>query len=210
MDRRELIKSISILTGATFIGGELFLSGCKAGESKAGGTASAVALFPLSAENISLIDEIGETIIPKTDSPGAKDAQVGQFMNTYVADCFDADQQKIFLNGLADIQKQANAKYKSDFEKLTSEQKLSLLNDLDKAARQQLESAHKSQAADTSAAKKQGPMSPPYFTMLKQLTLFGFFTSKPGATGALRYVEIPGKFQGCIDYKKGDKAWATS
>ncbi|MEN9349871.1 MAG: hypothetical protein RL372_849, partial [Bacteroidota bacterium] len=48
-----------------------------------------------------------------------------------------------------------------------------------------------------------------YFTMIKQLTLWGYFSSEIGATQALRYVAIPGKYEGCIPYKKGDKAWAT-
>ena len=47
-----------------------------------------------------------------------------------------------------------------------------------------------------------------YFTMMKELTLTGFFTSEVGATKALRYVAIPGRFEGCVPYKKGDKAWA--
>jgi hypothetical protein len=45
--------------------------------------------------------------------------------------------------------------------------------------------------------------------MLKELTLLGFFTSKPGATQALRYIAVPGKYDGNLPYKKGDKAWAT-
>ncbi|RZK12388.1 MAG: gluconate 2-dehydrogenase subunit 3 family protein, partial [Hymenobacter sp.] len=49
-----------------------------------------------------------------------------------------------------------------------------------------------------------------YFRMMKELTLFGFFTSEVGATQALRYLPVPGKYDGCIPYKKGDKAWATS
>ncbi len=48
-----------------------------------------------------------------------------------------------------------------------------------------------------------------YFRMMKELTLWGYFTSEIGATKALRYVAVPGKYEGCIDYKKGDKAWAT-
>jgi hypothetical protein len=48
-----------------------------------------------------------------------------------------------------------------------------------------------------------------YFRMMKELTLTGYFTSEVGATKALRYVAVPGKYEGCIDYKKGDKAWAT-
>ena len=45
--------------------------------------------------------------------------------------------------------------------------------------------------------------------MMKELTLLGFFTSEIGATKALRYVAVPGKYVGCIPYNKGDKAWAT-
>jgi hypothetical protein len=45
--------------------------------------------------------------------------------------------------------------------------------------------------------------------MMKELTLLGFFTSEVGATKALRYVAVPGKYEGCVDYKKGDRAWAS-
>ena len=45
--------------------------------------------------------------------------------------------------------------------------------------------------------------------MMKELTLLGFFTSEVGATKALRYVAVPTKFEGCVEYKKGDRAWAT-
>jgi hypothetical protein len=48
-----------------------------------------------------------------------------------------------------------------------------------------------------------------YFTMLKELTLWGFFSSEVGATKALRYIAVPGKYEGTVPYKKGDKAWAT-
>ena len=47
-----------------------------------------------------------------------------------------------------------------------------------------------------------------YFSLMKQLTMLGFFTSKPGATQVLHYFPVPGKYEGCIDYKKGDTAWA--
>jgi len=45
---------------------------------------------------------------------------------------------------------------------------------------------------------------------MKQLTLSGLFTSKIGATEVLRYVAVPGKYEGCVPYTKGEKAWATS
>ena len=49
-----------------------------------------------------------------------------------------------------------------------------------------------------------------YFRMMKELTLLGYFTSEVGATKALRYLPVPGKYDGNYPYKKGDKAWALS
>ena len=49
-----------------------------------------------------------------------------------------------------------------------------------------------------------------YFKMMKELTLLGFFTSEVGSTKALRYIETPGHFDGCVPYKKGDRAWADA
>ena len=49
--------------------------------------------------------------------------------------------------------------------------------------------------------------APHWFTLMKQLTLFGFFTSEPGATKVARYRPIPGKYKGVVDYK-GEAFWA--
>jgi hypothetical protein len=49
-----------------------------------------------------------------------------------------------------------------------------------------------------------------YFTMIKQLTLLGFFTSEVGCTKALRYLPVPGKYVGDYPYMQGDKAWALA
>ena len=58
-------------------------------------------------------------------------------------------------------------------------------------------------------AEKKGEDPKHYFRMMKELTLLGYFTSEIGATQALRYVAVPGKYEGCVPYKKGDRAWAT-
>jgi len=105
---------------------------------------------------------------------------------------------------------------------LTPEQKTEFLVGLDKEAKDRSkelaekdskltdEQRHK-RALDQhdGTYKRDSQDDPHYFSMIKQLTLWGFFTSEPGATKALRYVAVPGKYEGCIPYKKGDKAWAT-
>ena len=188
MERRELLKMITLATGGALIGGELLLSGCKINAKPEG-------IF--SADDIAFLDEMAETIIPKTNTPGAKDAEVGKFMTIMVNDCYEAKDQKIFHNGLIKLEEVSKKKFSSSFMKITAEQRKELLIELDKEAK-----------AYQSAKKETEPNH--YFTMMKQLTLFGFFTSKPGATEALRYVAIPGKYEGSVPYKKGDKAWATS
>ena len=73
--RRDLLKTIALLTGGAVVGGSLFMQGCKSNGSK---------VINFSPAQISLLDEIGETIIPTTDSPGAKAAEIGKFMKTIV------------------------------------------------------------------------------------------------------------------------------
>ena len=45
--------------------------------------------------------------------------------------------------------------------------------------------------------------------MMKELALLGYFTSEIGATQALRYTETPGRYDPCIPYTPGEKAWAA-
>ncbi len=52
-------------------------------------------------------------------------------------------------------------------------------------------------------------MKPHYFTMLKQLSIFTFFTSQVGANEALQYVAVPGRYDGDMPYVPGTPAWAT-
>ena len=191
MNRREALNQVALLLGGTIVGGSLFLEGCKTADKK-----MAVGL-PLTKEQIAFLDEIAETIIPATDTPGAKDAKVGEFMQVMVTDCYEEKDQKIFLEGLNKINEASDKKYQKDFMTISPEQRKELLTGIDKEAKDYV-----------AAKKKEDPNH--YFSLMKQLTLLGFFSSEVGATKALRYVAIPGKYEGCIPYKKGDKAWATS
>lgn len=189
MNRREAISSVALLLGGTLIGAEAFLSGCKTSDKGAAG-------FNLSKDNITFLNEVGETILPATATPGAKEAKVGEFMSVYVKDCYEEKDQTIFLEGFKKLDEAAKKKSGKSFLDSTPEQRHDLLVDLDKETKEYQK-----------AKKDTDPNH--YFKMMKELTLLGFFTSEVGATKALRYVAVPGKYEGCIPYKKGDKAWAT-
>jgi Gluconate 2-dehydrogenase subunit 3 len=191
MNRREALSSVALLLGGTIIGAEMFLSGCT-NENKKIGTLG----LDFSPEDTSFLDEVGETIIPATDTPGAKDAKIGDFMHTIVRDCYNKSDQDIFIAGMGKLNeasKTMNGKY---YLESNPEERKKLLIALDKEQK------------DYMANKK--PTDPAhYFRMMKELTIWGYFTSEPGATMALRYIAVPGRYEGCIPYKKGDKAWAT-
>jgi hypothetical protein len=188
MDRRELLKMITVLTGGAFIGGELLLSGCKS-EPAIGGAS-------FTAADIAFLDEVADTILPTTKSPGAKAAKVGEFMTVMVNDCYEEKDQKLYHEGISKLNDACKKDNGKSFMEATPEQRTAFLTKLDKEAKDYMKTKKPEEPAH-------------YFTMMKQLTLFGYFTSKEGANQALRYVAVPGKYQGCIDYKKGDKAWAT-
>jgi hypothetical protein len=187
MNRREALSSVALLLGGTIIGSQAFLSGCKS-------STDAGASF--SATDISFLDEVAETILPATGTPGAKAAKVGEFMTVIVKDCYTEADQKIFMEGMKKLDEASKKKNSKTFMDSSPEQRHDLLVELDKEAKEYQK-----------AKKKEDPNH--YFRMMKELTLWGYFTSEVGAKQALRYVAVPGKFEGCIDYKKGDKAWAT-
>ena len=185
MNRRELIKNISIITGAGLVGADLFLSGCKNRNGSSDNT--------FNKTDIVFFDEVAETIIPKTNTPGAKDAQTGDFIALYATECYDDKELDVLKKGIRQLNDASLKKYQNDFVRITAQQKEELLTAIDAEAKKQDE-----QNKDA---------VPHYFTLMKQLTLLGFFTSKQGATQVLRYVPVPGTYKGCIDYK-GETAWA--
>lgn len=181
MERREAIKWVASLFGGTLIGAEAFLSGC---------TSNSETTF-FSSEELKLLDEIGETILPETSkSPGAKAAKIADFMQKIVRDCYSAEEQGIFKSGLIEVEEKADQQFNNSFLKLSGSQRLDILNGFEEEAKE----------------KKENDPSH-FFTMLKQLTIWGFFTSEVGATKALRYDPIPGSYEGCLDLKPGQPAW---
>ncbi|HKB45707.1 MAG TPA: gluconate 2-dehydrogenase subunit 3 family protein [Chitinophagaceae bacterium] len=208
MNRRELLKLIAAATGGVVIGGEFLLSGCKNPESNP---------FEFTEENISFLDEVAETILPQTNTAGAKAAGVGRFMTVMVNDCYKKEDQEIFHKGINSLEDACKKMHGHGFMKATPEERKALLISVDKETKEyikkktdfdndQKEKEKEAQEKGTTDFKKQ-TMSTHYFQQLKQLAIFGYFTSEKGRKEGLRYTPVPGKYE-TIDYKKGDKSFA--
>jgi len=181
MQRRDLLKMIASVTGMAMIGVPGLVSGFDFLTLPEAGN-----MF--SAADVEKLDEIAETILPRTQTPGAKDAGVGLFMAQFVTDCYTAEQQALFRAGLTDLDARAGG----HFIALAANARTQLLDTI-------------AEEAKTHARQN----VPHYFTMFKQLTIFGFFTSEVGATKVLRYVGVPGYCEE-VDYIPGTPAWATA
>ncbi|MCO6460165.1 MAG: gluconate 2-dehydrogenase subunit 3 family protein [Saprospiraceae bacterium] len=202
MDRREILKWIALYTGAAMIGGEFLLSGCKAPTGKD---------ITFSGKNLALLNEIGETIIPATDTPGAKDANVAKVMEVVVRDCYWPEHQKAFIEGIAQIDVESNKKFAKTFMELTAEQRTQLLNDLEQVAKKYNEEVDKKDEPRRKKLDEEDKSydfigSPKhYYTMMKQLTMLAYFSSEECITKAFNYMPVPGKYDGAYKWMPGDK-----
>lgn len=189
MDRREAIYNLSVITGLAFLSSSTLLSSCN----------NSTALKELLDENdIKLLNEIGEVIIPTTaGSPGAKAANTGKYIQAIVHDCMNKEDRQKFMEGWQHMQVLGKEKYEQEIAALPVKEKYTYLTDLDKYS-QLGEDKAKSDLAISA------------FQKIKQLTLKGYFTSEVGATQALRYDPVPGKFVGVTNYTHGDKVWALN
>ena len=188
MDRRELLRIVTLATGGVVIGGEFFLAGCKTKDAEVAG-------MTFSQNDIAFLDEVAETIIPKTTTAGAKEAEVGKFMTVMVNDCYQEADQKIFHEGMKNLDEACNKMHGHSFIKAEPAHRKELLTSLDKESKEYMKNK-----------KKEDPTH--YFTMMKQLTLLGYFTSKPGLEQNFNYQQTPGRYDGAVPYKKGDKLFA--
>ena len=202
MNRRDALARVALIMGGAVIGGDLFLTSCGPGSStkeKSQVPETAKATPPhdlLTTEQTAYLTEVADTILPATKTPGAKEANVGPFIAVMVRDCYKPEDQQIFVKGLQQLEAACQQQHKQGFLACTPAQRTALLTALD---------------AEQKEYSKTKPREAPnhYFRMIKELTLLGFFTSEVGATKALRYLPVPGRYTGDVPYKKGDRAWAT-
>ena len=142
------------------------------------------ASVPVGAEQVKLLAEVADVIIPTTDTPGAKAAGVEQFIIRIMRDCYVREEQEKFYAGLAKLDADSRATHGKGFAELDGAKKTEMVR----------------RATETNRE---------FFKLMKQLTVAGYFTSEIGATKALEYLPIPGRFEGDVPMQPGQKAWAT-
>src|SRR5471030_3153132 len=114
MNRRDAIGRVALIMGGAVIGAEFFISGCKSTSKKVND------LF--TEDHVAFLNEVADTILPTTSSPGAKAADVGHFMAVMVQDCYAPADQKIFVDGMAKLEDASQKKFGNKFLDLSPQQ----------------------------------------------------------------------------------------
>jgi hypothetical protein len=198
MNRRDALERVALLVGGVVSAPTLlaFLEGCTPGNQS-----GAAAFSGFTKDQLSLVAEIAETILPATDTPGAKDAKVAEFIELMLKDCYYPKDQNSFASGLEEISKKG-------FAKASADERVKLLTEAEDYAYQfREETSQKRKLANDSQQPFEEP-GVPFFSLMKELTLLGYFTSEVGATSALDYVPVPGRYEGCTTLEPNQKAWA--
>jgi gluconate 2-dehydrogenase gamma chain len=194
MDRREALKRTAWIMGGAVSAPAIMgiLKGCKAEP-----TLDWKPTF-LSEEQGLLVSQVSDIIIPKTETPGAKEVGVPRFIDEMLREVYTKEDQDTFINALKEFSDEAVKQQGDPFVELD--------------AAKQLEFVTAQHDAAVKAAKETKPAPPrPFVLMMKELTMLGFFTSKAGATEVLQYEPVPGAYKGCLPLSEAGngKTWAT-
>ena len=176
LKRREILKTLSIGTGAVVFSGATaaFLGGCKADPSP---NWKPKVLTGLQALNL---ERLVDRIIPVTDTPGAVDALVHRYIDEALKNNFSKEDRSLFIGELDSINDLSKKKFKKDIYQLMDAQTDELLTEL----------ADEWKKSDNQHI----------FKKLRDMTVTGYVKSEEGATKHFVYDPVPGPYKGCIDF----------
>ncbi len=205
--RREAIQSVAaLLGGAALTGGDRLLAFSFDAAALEQATAKGVGSF--SAADVALLDEIAETILPETSTPGAKAARTGAFMALMATDVYTPQNRDVFADGLRKVDGATKSAHGVTFMQASPAHRLSVLQSLDREQKAVMDARRPEPSRRAPAPASSADEPPHFFRLMKELALLGYFTSEVGCTRAMRYAESPGRFDPCAPHQPGDRSWA--
>jgi hypothetical protein len=170
MERRDLLRALASAAALSLLPSDRALA---AWSRVAAGT------FPTNGLNdaqMALVRAAADAIIPRTDTPGATDVGVHQFVNVIVAEHAKDDDRAALLAGIDAIDARAMSQSSAVFSGLDTETRGKLIEALESGPR------------DVEPARS--------WWQLKGLVVHGYFTSEPVMKDVLKTVVMPGRFEG--------------
>ena len=181
LDRRALLRSAFLLVGGIGLAPEVLA------QTAAGAGAKAGAGFFTAPERGTLA-ALCDTMIPRTDSPGAIDAKVPQFLDSLMTNWASAEHQQRLRDVVTRLDRSARTELGMPLASAPAAARTAWLTRQDAALL---------------AAGDRG------YGDLKRLMLTGYYFSEPGATVELRYELIPGVWEPSVPITADTRSWAA-
>lgn len=189
MNRRDALKKVAILIGGTLSAPTLIAM--SRWDSPITPTLG-ILPFNLSDLQRRIVAEVAEMIIPKTDTAGATEAGVPAFIEMMLKDCYYQPEHLSFLEGVAALEQ-------SKFLEMDAAQKTATLKQLEKDTKNIMKVREVKQTKmgdnDDKEEMKSQPKGLPFWRLMKELTLLGYFTSEVGIKASFEYEPIPGQLE---------------
>ncbi len=190
MNRREALQRTIAITGFALTSsvGIGLLNGCKPS-----GDPDWKSKF-LTKDEANLVTSIADTILPKSDTPGAIDVHVPEFIDLMLADNYTLEDQITFRKGLKTFTENVDQNYSNTFEKCTEDNKTSIIAEEENKSYEQLTKTYEKST----------------YLMIKELTILGYYSSEYVMNNMLDYHAIPGRYNGCIPFEKNGKLYVDN
>jgi hypothetical protein len=219
MNRREAIQRAALVMGGA-VSMQAILAVLESCAAKAGPDSQPSVL---SGEALAVVTRVADIMVPRTDTPGALDVGVPAFIDTMLKETFAPEARGRYLEGLREFDGAAREANHKAFVELAAQQQRALVEHfLEAAIAESRAAGHKEQEELATAVRGPAPLAerpelpaaprrPSFILTTRELTLLGFFTSRPGATQVLQYLAIPGAYHGCLPVSEAGngRRWAT-
>jgi gluconate 2-dehydrogenase gamma chain len=145
----------------------------------------------LNAHQHATVKAMAEMIIPRTDTPGASDVGVAEFVDLILTEWYEEAERTRFLSGLVEVDSHGQTVFGKDFVDCSPLQQSDILMALGEKMTEEV-------GEQPRLMRRRGvSTSANFYAMLRHLTLTAYYTSEAGATDELHFEIIPGSYQGC-------------
>ena len=134
--------------------------------------------------NLAVLDEhllidLADSLIPATNTPGAKDVKADHFAVTMIDDCFTKEEQQQWMNGLRAFQSTCEHMNGQNFTKCSPAERLKVI------------AVMEGKDANSDAASN-------FYHTYKHLVIQGYTNSEYFLTKVRPYELVPGRFHGSV------------
>ena len=194
MDRRELIKKSAMAMGITLTAPSLtaILNSCS-GSAPLGWTPKV-----FSDDQARTIAGVVDTILPKTDTPGALELMVDRFVDTMIDVGYSNEDKASFLEELSSFMTSCEDAYGNSFENCSPEEKNDILSEQEKS---------KKFVRTVWGQNVRGQEPVTFYRKLKGLIMLGYYTSEEVGKNIFSYDPVPGKQIGCVPLSEVGNSW---